>query len=137
MARTTRRRAPAASTPASGDNTSETPRRVRENLPRPVAAGGSSGSGGGRPTALGTSGSGGGGGLRPTLSKSRNPFGFLGKLQPRFVSDIISELRKVTWPTFNETRYLTIVVAIVSLAVGILLGSMDFVFGWAIERLFF
>ena len=83
---------------------------------------------------MGTSG---GGGLRPTLSRGRNPFRFLGKLQPRFVSDIVSELRKVTWPTFTETRYLTIVVAIVSLTVGIFLGSIDFVFGWTIERLFF
>ena len=86
--------------------------------------------------AAGASGSG-GGGLRPTLTRSRNPFGFLGKLQPRFVSDIVSELRKVTWPSFQETRYLTIVVAVVSLSVGILLGSIDFVFGWTIERLFF
>ena len=109
---------------------------MRENLPRPAAAGGSSGSGGGRPVAVGPSGSG-GGGLRPTLSRSRNPFGFLGKIQPRFISDIVSELRKVTWPTFQETRYLTIVVAVVSLAVGIFLGAMDFVFGWTIERLFF
>ena len=86
---------------------------------------------------MGASSSGGGGGLRPTLTRSRNPFGFLAKLQPRFVSDIVSELRKVTWPTFTETRYLTIVVAVVSLAVGIFLGTIDFVFGWTIERLFF
>ena len=140
MARTTRRRAPAASTPTAGDSTAGTPRRSRENLPRPTAAGGSSGSGGGKSVTIGAAGSGGaggGGGLRPTLSKSRNPFGFLARLQPRFVSDIVSELRKVTWPTFQETRYLTIVVAVVSLAVGIFLGSIDFVFGWTIERLFF
>jgi preprotein translocase SecE subunit len=46
-------------------------------------------------------------------------------------------LRKVTWPSFQETRYLTIVVAIVSLAVGIFLGSIDFLFGWTVEKLFF
>ena len=65
------------------------------------------------------------------------PFGFLRRLQPRAVADIISELRKVTWPTFAETRYLTLVVAIVAIAVGLLLGSFDLLFGWIIERLFF
>lgn len=119
MARTTRRRATAAPTSA-GEGAAETPRRVRENLPRPVAA---------APASTG--------GPRPAARRSRNPFGFLGRLQPRFVADVIAELRKVTWPTFQETRYLTIVVAIVSLAVGVFLGSIDFVFGWTIEKLFF
>jgi preprotein translocase SecE subunit len=62
---------------------------------------------------------------------------FLGRLRPRFAVDIISELRKVTWPTFGETRYLTIVVAIVATAVGLLLGGVDLAFGWVIEQLFF
>ncbi|MBI2767142.1 MAG: preprotein translocase subunit SecE [Chloroflexi bacterium] len=63
--------------------------------------------------------------------------GFISKLQPRFISDIVSELKKVTWPSFAETRYLTIVVAIVAAAVGLFLGGVDLVFGWAIEKLFF
>lgn len=134
MARTTRRRTAAAPSPAAGETAAETPRKVRENLPRPTAAGGSSGSGGGRPAAVGASG---GGGLRPTIRRKRNPFAFLGRLQPRFVADVFAELRKVTWPTFQETRYLTIVVAIVSLTVGIFLGSVDFLFGWTVEKLFF
>lgn len=120
MARTTRRRVPAASSPAAGEPTAETPRRVRENLPRPTA-----------PAPLFT------GGPRAAIRKKRNPLGFLSRLQPRFVADVIAELRKVTWPSFQETRYLTIVVAIVSLAVGIFLGSIDFVFGWTVEKLFF
>ena len=53
------------------------------------------------------------------------------------VADIISELRKVTWPTFAETRYLTIVVAIVGIATGLVLGAFDLLFGWIIEQLFF
>ncbi len=65
------------------------------------------------------------------------PFGFLRRLQPRAVADVISELRKVTWPTFAETRYLTFVVAIVAVAVGIVLGLFDLLFGWLVERLFF
>ena len=94
---------------------------MRSNLPRPAAS---------APVSTGSS-------ARPVARKSRNPFGFLARLQPRFVTDVVAELRKVTWPTFTETRYLTVVVAIVSLAVGIFLGSIDFAFGWTIEKLFF
>jgi preprotein translocase subunit SecE len=93
---------------------------VRENLPRPATA----------PAATGVA--------RPTApARRRNPFGFLGRLKPRFVGDVISELRKVTWPTPTETRYLTIVVAIVAVTVGAVLGGVDLFFGWAIEQVFF
>ena len=73
----------------------------------------------------------------PRERRGWRPFGFLRRLQPRAVADVISELRKVTWPTFAETRYLTVVVAIVAVAVGIVLGLFDLLFGWIIERLFF
>jgi len=53
------------------------------------------------------------------------------------VADIIAELRKVTWPSFAEARYLTMVVAFVALAMGIVLGLFDLGFGWLIEQLFF
>ena len=53
------------------------------------------------------------------------------------MADVIAELRKVTWPTFSETRYLTIVVAIVAVIMGLFLGGIDLLFGWIIERLFF
>ncbi len=74
---------------------------------------------------------------RPEPRRRRNPFGFLKRLQPRFAADVIAELRKVTWPSFQETRYLTIVVAIVAIIMGLFLGSVDLLFGWIIERLFF
>ncbi len=73
--------------------------------------------------------------LRP--HRSRNPFGFLKRFEPRFVADVVSELRKVTWPSFAETRYLTFVVGVVAIAMGILLGAADLLFGWMIEQLFF
>jgi preprotein translocase subunit SecE len=69
--------------------------------------------------------------------KRRNPLAVLGRFEPRFVADIIAELRKVTWPTFSETRYLTVVVAIVAITVGLFLGGVDLLFGWIIERIFF
>ena len=54
--------------------------------------------------------------------------------RPRFVTDIISELRKVVWPTREETIYLTIVVVVVTLILGAVLGAIDIAFGWLIER---
>ena len=75
--------------------------------------------------------------LQPRRERGWNPFGFLKRLQPRAVADVISELRKVTWPTFAETRYLTFVVAVVAIIVGLILGGFDLLFGWIIEQLFF
>ena len=56
-------------------------------------------------------------------------------LRPRWALDIISELRKVTWPARSEVFHLTVVVIVVSLLIGVVLGAADLVFGWAIERL--
>ncbi len=119
MARQPRRRVSTApSSPPAGEASA---RRARENLPRPKPAATS------RPAAPG----------QAPAKPRRNPFGFLARLQPRFVADVIAELKKVTWPTWSETRYLTVVVAIVALAVGFLLGGVDLFFGWVIEKLFF
>jgi preprotein translocase subunit SecE len=54
-----------------------------------------------------------------------------------WVTDIISELKKVTWPTWETTLYLTVVVIIVSALMGALLGGVDAAFSWFIERLLF
>ena len=54
---------------------------------------------------------------------------------PGWLDDIWSELKKVTWPTRQETAYLTMVVVIVSLAVGALLGGVDIFFSWLIDQL--
>jgi preprotein translocase subunit SecE len=45
-----------------------------------------------------------------------------------FVRDIRSELRKVAWPSQRETVNLTAVVLAFSIAVGVLLGGIDYVF---------
>jgi len=46
----------------------------------------------------------------------------------RFVAEAISELRKVSWPTFEQTRNLTVLVFAVSLAVGLFVMVFDQVF---------
>lgn len=55
-------------------------------------------------------------------------------LRPRWVIDILSELRRVTWPTRQETAHLTMVVIIVAILFGIVLGSADLGFSWLIEH---
>lgn len=56
---------------------------------------------------------------------------------PGPVSDVIAELRKVTWPTREETIYLTVVVLVVSLVIGIFLGGVDIFFNWLIDNTLF
>ena len=50
------------------------------------------------------------------------------------IADIISELRKVVWPTRAETANLTLVVIVVAVAVGILLGVVDWGFSRILEN---
>ncbi len=57
---------------------------------------------------------------KPTPKPASRRFGFL--------SDILSELKKVTWPSRRETANLTMIVVIVALAVGLFLGLVDFGF---------
>ena len=45
-----------------------------------------------------------------------------------FVREVRSELRKVVWPTRQETINLTLIVIGVSAAVGLFLGLVDFTF---------
>lgn len=53
---------------------------------------------------------------------------------PRIVLDIASELRKVVWPSRYETRNLTTVVLVVSIAVGAILGVVDWIFNRLLEN---
>lgn len=46
----------------------------------------------------------------------------------RFFSEVAAELRKVTWPTRDETIKLTLAVIIISLAVGLFIGGLDILF---------
>lgn len=45
-----------------------------------------------------------------------------------FIRDVRSELRKVAWPTQREAINLTVVVLAFSVAVGLFLGGIDFLF---------
>lgn len=45
-----------------------------------------------------------------------------------FVQEVISELKKVTWPTREETIKLTVVVIVISVIVGAFIGGLDSLF---------
>ncbi len=46
----------------------------------------------------------------------------------RFFSEVVSELKKVTWPTREETIKLTAVVIAISVIVGAFVGGLDALF---------
>ncbi len=45
-----------------------------------------------------------------------------------YIGEIISELKKVVWPTREEARRLTIMVLIIAGAIGLFLGVTDYGF---------
>ncbi len=71
---------------------------------------------------------------KPSRQAPQQRRGLAAFLRPRWLQDIISELRKVTWPTRQETTNLTMVVLVVSVAVGLALGGVDLLFNWLIEN---
>jgi len=72
--------------------------------------------------------------VRPTLSGGGPARAGGSALRPTWIKDIISELKKVQWPTREEAWHLTLVVILVSVVVGVALGGLDSAFGWFMEH---
>ena len=53
----------------------------------------------------------------------------------RFLQEAWSELKKVSWPTREQVRNLTVLVFAVSLAVGVYITVLDFAFTQVIKLL--
>ena len=53
----------------------------------------------------------------------------------RFVDEAWSELKKVSWPTRDQVRNLTILVFVVSIAVGLYITVFDVIFFQAVQAL--
>ena len=53
----------------------------------------------------------------------------------RFIGETIAELKKVVWLTRREAAYLTLLVLIVSLTVGLVLGAFDYGFTNLVNKL--
>lgn len=58
--------------------------------------------------------------VKPALPKIASPV--------QFVREVITELKKVTWPTRQETIKLTLVVIVLSFLVGAFIGILDITF---------
>ena len=54
----------------------------------------------------------------------------------RFIGEIIAELKKVVWLTRREAAYLTFLVLVVTIAVGLILGATDYGFTNLVDKFF-
>ena len=60
----------------------------------------------------------------------------IANLKPiKFLKEVRSELKRVTWPTKNEAIRLTSMVIAVSIVVGIYIGALDYLFTKIMELL--
>lgn len=57
-------------------------------------------------------------------------------LRFRFISETIAELKKVVWLTRREATYLSALVLIVAVTVGLVLGAIDYGFTNLVDKLF-
>ncbi|KFN44018.1 preprotein translocase subunit SecE [Arenimonas metalli] len=58
-----------------------------------------------------------------------------GRQVREFASESLFELRKVVWPTTQETRKITGVILVVVVIVSLILSAFDFVISWLIRLL--
>lgn len=58
------------------------------------------------------------------------------QMRPRFklFSEVLSELRKVVWLNRREALYLSMLVILLSVAIGLLLGAFDFGFAQLAQK---
>ena len=55
----------------------------------------------------------------------------------QFVREVYGELRKATWPSREQATRLTSLVLAISLAIGLALGVVDFIFSQLLRLVFF
>lgn len=54
-----------------------------------------------------------------------------------FLKEVRLEVKKVNWPTTNETIKYTLIVLGVSVAIAVFLGTLDFVFATILNKFMF
>ena len=62
------------------------------------------------------------------------PVGKIGRFV-HFLREVRNELRKVTWPTFDELKKATTVIVIFVAILGLAIGLMDAFFQWVFVKL--
>ena len=55
----------------------------------------------------------------------------------QFIQEAKEELKKVNWPTKKQTTNYTIAVIVISIAVALFLGTLDFIFSGLIKAIVF
>ena len=53
----------------------------------------------------------------------------------KYFNDTRAELRRVTWPTREETKNLTLIIVAVTIAMSLFLGLLDFLFQFVTARI--
>ena len=53
----------------------------------------------------------------------------------QFLTDVSSEVKKITWPTREDLRKATMVILLFVVIVAIVIGTMDIVLQWLLVRL--
>jgi len=51
----------------------------------------------------------------------------------KYIKGSIEEMKKVTWPSKQETKNYTLLVVGISLAVAVFLGAVDYIFSWGFK----
>ncbi len=52
----------------------------------------------------------------------------------QYIKEVIQELEKVTWPTWDELKGSTLVVIIFSVIMGFYIAGLDFGLSWVLEK---
>ena len=76
---------------------------------------------------------------QPAVAKAKKPQASGAQPKKRrftFFSDIIGELRKVVWPTRQETVRLTLIVIGLCVVMGLILGAVDYGFSELVAKVF-
>ena len=68
--------------------------------------------------------------------KNRSATAKRGGSRFKFISETIAELKKVVWLTRREAAYLTVLVLIVAITVGLFLGIIDYGFTKLVNDIF-
>ena len=54
----------------------------------------------------------------------------------KLIGNVIAELKKVTWLSRREAMYLTGLVLLVAVIVGLVLGGIDYIFSFLVDKIF-
>lgn len=53
----------------------------------------------------------------------------------QYIKDVIQEMKKVTWPTWDELKGSTLVVMVFSIIMGLYIAGLDICLGFIVNKL--